>query len=264
MHDWTTSGGCVYCYVDDKSNNPSISKNGVWITADNILDTAERLRANSSIRNNRELHRIRHSGGEPTIELDFTLNIMEEIEKRGLEKLYLQIDTNLSTGKFIRQMILEKEYPEDILGQLSAHGVTVYAAFKGTSDENIQYNTQAKLTVDDQLDSFELLLDSGLEVFPCIYNPDYRALPNFLDKLKNISEPSVKRLRVEPINWSYGPTACRMEELAKLNKIAPEKELENYRKIEEENFEKSEVIMRGYLDKFGLKYKEFDRTKIEL
>lgn len=174
LHDWTESGGCVYCYVDDDSNNATKADTGVWLGAKNILDTAEYLRKDSSERKGRELHRIRHSGGETTTELDFNLQMLKEIEKRGINEMYSQFDTNLSGGKFIKKMTKEKKYDKDLLTQLASYGSFVYAAFKGTTDENIQENTQAKMTVKDQIYSFGQLVDAGLEVYPCIYNPEDR------------------------------------------------------------------------------------------
>ncbi|MFH0868723.1 MAG: hypothetical protein V1839_00690 [archaeon] len=91
LHDWTETGGCTYCYVDDVSNNPSNKKNAVWLGIENIINTAEKLREDASVRKGRELHRIRHSGGETTTELDFTLELQKEIEKRDLEKLFVQL-----------------------------------------------------------------------------------------------------------------------------------------------------------------------------
>lgn len=262
LHDWTETGGCTYCYVDAVSNSPTL-ENSVWLTVRNILDTAEELKYNPAIRDNRELHRIRHSGGETTTELDFTLELLYGIEKRGLETILVQFDTNLSTGKFIDEMMAKNEYQRDLLQQIASFGnkIFVYGAFKGTTDENIMFNTQAKLTVDDQIYSFGKLVDAGLDVYPCIYNPDWNALPNFLDKLDENFNNASTRLRIEGLKWEYGPAQCRLKEMAKQENVDFEKMLNKYKLLEEENYNKSEEIMRERLDAINLTYKEFDRTR---
>jgi len=261
LHDWTETGGCVYCYVDADSNNPIAFGNSVWLTVDDILDTAEALREDASIRSGKELHRIRHSGGETTTELDFTLEIAKGIEERGLEKLYLQFDTNLSTGKFIEKMIARGVYQGDILRQLAGYDVFVYAAFKGTSNQNIRNNTQAKLTVDDQIYSFGKLIDAGLDVYPCIYNPDWQHLGEFVDKLDENFTNASTRLRVEGLKWEYGPTICRLRAIADSRNMSLEEITEEYKRNEEENYNKGEELMRTHLQKSGLAYKEIDRTQ---
>lgn len=265
LHDWTAEGGCTYCYVEDTSNDPTNTQHSVWLGADNILDTVERLRQDSTTRGNLDMHRIRHSGGEPTVELDLTLDIMKGIEQRGLDNLYSQFDTNLSTGKFIDQMIKEGKYPKDILEQLAAYGVCVYAAFKGSSNENIEHNTQASLTVDDQIETLGRLVDAGLEVYPCIYNPDWKTFPGFLDKLESNFKDASKMLRVEAITWRYKATQKRIECMAAMNGVTAEEMLQQYEEEEKENYDKCEEIMQFRLmNQYALPYKRFDRTQFKI
>ncbi|MFH0868724.1 MAG: hypothetical protein V1839_00695 [archaeon] len=161
-------------------------------------------------------------------------------------------------------MIAKKKYPKDILEQLADYRTCVYAAFKGTSDENIRENTQANLTVDNQIYAFGKLVDAGLKVFPCVYNPDWKTLPEFLDRLDRNFVHASKLLRVEPLDWKYGPTRNRIKCMAQEGGIPPEQLLSKYISGEEENFNVSEKIMYFYLKKMGLPYKQFDRTKYSI
>ncbi|MDD5417011.1 MAG: radical SAM protein [Candidatus Aenigmarchaeota archaeon] len=267
LHDWTDEGGCTYCFVDAQSNNPTSPGNQVWLRPEYVIKTALELRGEkAAVRKGREVHRIRHSGGEPTTELDFTLGMVRQIEKDRIEDLYVTFDTNLSTGEFVDEMINAGIYERDILEQLAAHKVCVYAAFKGCSDVNIQRNTQARLTVDDQLYMFEKLVNSGLDVYPCIYNPEGSSFYAFLDKLNDNVVNATKRLRVEPIKWDYGPTKCRLQAIANSEGVTFE-EIENrYREEEARNYKRSENIMKLYFEIHfpGVEYKQFDRTQVRI
>jgi len=262
MHDWTSSGGCTYCYVDANSNTPTTPNWGIWLGVENMLQTVKELREDPSIRGGLELHRIRVSGGCPTTALDFVRELAETIETEGIEELYVQFDTNLSTAKFIKGMVKEKKYDKDILSSLGGLGVCSYVAFKGTTRENIIHNTQADVSVEDQLEALGMLVDNDIQVLPCIYNPDYKTFPDFIDKLNENFDNASKLLRVEAIKWDYEPTKARIKCIADAIHVPVEYLFSAYKTEESLNYQKCEEFMLHYIgNKYGLPYKQFDRTQ---
>jgi hypothetical protein len=93
FHDGSSSGGCHFCFVDDKSNN-GCPEDGIYLSVDNIANTFERYRKEKG------LLTIRTSGGEPTLVLDHILALYQELAKRNLPIL-AQFDSNLSTASLI-------------------------------------------------------------------------------------------------------------------------------------------------------------------
>ncbi|MFQ6010122.1 MAG: hypothetical protein ACE5J7_03335 [Candidatus Aenigmatarchaeota archaeon] len=265
LHDFGPGGGCIFCYVDAESNCPYTPNRGVWLGVENILTTVKELRDDPTIRAGLELHRVRLSGGEPTVMLDFALELAETIEKEKIDQLHVWFDTNLSAKTFIDNMIKENKYPKDILQQLASHDVCVYAAFKGTTDKNIIHNAQAELSTNEQMEALGQLVDARLEAYPCIYNPDYKSFPDFIDKLNENFTNASKILRIEGINWTYEPTKLRIRKIAEAINV-PEEYLYNaYVQEEALNYNKCEEFMLHYVgDKYGLPYKEFDRTQFKV
>jgi len=258
FHDGSPGGGCRYCFVDNELNNPD-KQNSSYLSAQNVVNTFE------SARDKLNLHHIRISGGEPTIVLDHILDVLKEMDKRGLSHEGVQFDCNLSTGRLIEHFIDKDVFEKHILEKIAEYDPKVLVAFKGTDDKNIQYNTQTKLTLDDQIYTLNLLSDAGLDCYPSLYNPNRFTLDYFAEKLLDTFEESIlNKIHLYPLSV-YGPTKKRLEHIAFNNQIDPEKYISICRERWNHNYivgveEWSKIVKK----RTGIKYKEIERPGIEI
>ena len=259
-HNGDEVGGCVYCFVDNKSNSGDRT-DGVYLGVKNIVDTLKIMYEKRGTRV------IRTSGGEPTLVLDHLLQLYRYMRKRGINPILAQFDTNLSTGRLIEKFEKAGIYEKHILEKIAEFDPKVLVAFKGTSDASIKQNVQADCDVETQIYSLRKLVKAGIDVYPYIYNPDPNTLESFVDKLMENFENILLRLQIMPLKL-YTPTKQRISLLAKEKGIEPEKLLADYQTEWKSNHEKSlELLDKKYQECAGVHIGEVPRPytrKIEL
>lgn len=256
-HDGNKSGGCVYCFVDNKSNSGE-PEDGTYLSVKNIVDSFQ------SISKKIGTKVIRTSGGEPTLVLDHILSLYEEMERRGIDPILAQFDTNLSTGKLIEYFEEEGVYEKNILEKIAYYDPKVLVAFKGTSDESISQNVQAGCTVDDQTYSLTKLVKAGLDVYPYIYNPDPKTLESFINRLEGRFENMLPKIHIGQLKV-YTPTRERVALIAQDMGRKPKDLLSLYGAEWNSNYEKSCEIMNSLcLQRLGVRYKEIERPFVKI
>ncbi|MBW3023095.1 hypothetical protein KY308_03250 [Candidatus Woesearchaeota archaeon] len=267
FHDGSSTGGCWYCFVDDKSNDGLPAGKallGVEDAVNSALDAKEKIKKfyRSECRN-MDLKVIRTSGGEPTIVLDWILELWREISERGLDFVG-QIDTNLSTGEVVDFFERRGTYEQNILERLAEHPVKVLAAIKGISRINLQANVQSATTMEAQKYSLTKLIKSGIDVYPTAYNPDPENLEAYLKEMDDLVSCFSLRLHIGPLKV-YGPTKKRLEAEARHKGIDPAVFIERTRKEWDENYKRSCEILDGYLrGKWEVGYRDITRAEIPL
>jgi len=258
FHDGLSTGGCMYCFVDDESNNGIVGRGKAFLGVKDIVDSF--LHASNKINEayeeiGRELHIkvVRASGGEPTIVLDWIEQMWKELKERVPDAVG-QLDSNLSTGRVVDKFEKDGIYEEGILKRLAKYPIKVLTAIKGVSDENIRENVQAHFSLDDQIYSLEKFVESGLDIFPHVYNPDPKELNAYLRNMdKRIQNFSLK-LHIGSLHDRYGPTRKRLGD-----------KIENYSAKWKENYEKScELLNKYLLENYGTGYKETVRSDVKL
>ncbi len=256
FHNGTKIGGCIQCFVDDKSNVPCV-KRGAWLSAQNVVDTFEAVKKSQGIRV------LRTSGGEPTLALDHILHLYEELVKRGHQVLH-QFDTNLSTARLIRDFEINGVYPPYILEKLAEYDPGVLVSIKGTTDQNLQENTQSKMTILDQIDALTMFVKAGLDIYPSIYNPDPEHLEEYMERMDGIFENFLLKSRVF-MTKVYSPMKERIANIAEKEEIDPEALLGTYVMKWITNYQRAcEILDQMLLERYGFGYKFYERPGIKI
>jgi len=123
--------GCNYCYVPPEINAAD-PKLGKFFSAKEILEYFFLAKSKTK----EPMNIVRISGGEPTIIPEIILDIYSEIEK--IKGIYLWIDTNLSTTKYLEKL------ESDLKDIMKKRNVGVVGCFKGVSKEDFALLTGVK------------------------------------------------------------------------------------------------------------------------
>jgi hypothetical protein len=266
FHDGSSLGGCWYCFVDDASNNGLVGKGKTFLSATDTIDSM--LSARQKVKqiyqtNSPHLKVLRTSGGEPTIVLDWILNLWREVEKRNLDFVG-QIDSNLSTGMLVENFEREGIYEKNILEKLAKYPIKVLTALKGSDVANLESNVQSTQTLDSQRASLKKFLRAGFDIYPQLYNPNPQSLEKFLVDLDSEVENLSLRIHIGPLKV-YGPTKARLALEATRLGIDSEEFLKLKQSEWDGNYQNGCEVLDGYLrKKFSVGYKETTRSDVKL
>jgi len=269
FHDGTETGGCWYCFVDDKSNDGRIAKGKTWIFAKDIVKSMLAARkkvkkqyAEQGIDLNMKVLRI--SGGEPTTVLDYVLDVWRYIGRKGLD-IVGQLDSNLSTGSLVDRFAYEGIYEPHILEKLAEYPIKVLTAIKGVSDENIQSNVQSTATLEEQIYSLKKFVRAGFDIYPQMYNPQPTSLHHYLALLDSEIENFALKVHIGPLKGFYGPTRQRLSFEAKRQGVEPEAFMKSKQDEWDNNYNDGMAVMDDYLQKhYGVGYKDTVRSDVQL
>ncbi len=268
FHDGSASGGCWYCFVDDASNNgyPSIGKAtlGIDETINSMLAARDRIKQQyAEAGHDLSLKVLRTSGGEPTIVLDWILNLWRRIAERGCDFVG-QIDSNLSTAQLIERFEQKGIYEPNTLEKLAEFPIKILTAIKGVDEHNLQENVQSTATMGGQTSSILKFIRAGFDIYPQMYNPDPSTLKSYLGKMDSVIENFSLRIHISPLKV-YGPTRKRLELKAKRQGTDFEVALRTTTQTWKDNYERGCAIMQDYLEQtYGVGYKETTRSDVKL
>jgi uncharacterized Fe-S cluster-containing radical SAM superfamily protein len=268
FHDGSCSGGCWYCFVDDQSNDGISGRGktllGIDETIDSMLAAREKVRRQySDAGYEMDLRVLRTSGGEPTIALDWILNLWREIGNRGLDFVG-HLDSNLSTARVVEDFERRGIYEENILEKLAEHPVKVLTALKGVDEENLQDNVQSETTLEDQKHSLIKFVNAGFEIFPMLYNPNPATLRAYLERMDSSIENFSLRIHISPIKV-YGPTIQRLSLGAQRQSVDPQVFIEQQKRMWDSNYREGCEILDSYLRvRYGVGYKETTRADVKI
>lgn len=247
FHDGTSKGGCLFCFVDDDSNNGK-PENGVYLSVENIVNTFEKYRKE------RGIVTIRTSGGEPTLVLDHILGLYREMSNRGIPIL-AQFDSNLSTAGLIEYFEEHGIFPQHVLEKIAEYDPKVLVGFKGTDNKSLAESVMADLTVEEQIRGLTKFVKAGIDVYPYLYNANPETLVDFIDQMQEKFDNILPKIHLARLNI-YPIVNKRIEGI---------KTIEEYRNMLDENYEKSKEIMDNLMrERVGVGYKQIERPGIEL
>lgn len=197
--DWR----CWYCFVPFNllGANPAHSD---WVNPEDLLDWYEEDGPRAQM--------IDLTGGQPDLTPEWTLWIIEELERRALdESTFVWVDDNLSSDYFWRY--LSRSQIEQIAAY--PHYARV-GCFKGFDSQSFSFNTSAPAEFfDRQFEIFTRHLTEGIECFAYVTltTPDEdsiaREMPKFLDRLQRIAENlPLRTVPLEILEW--GPVEERL------------------------------------------------------
>ena len=270
FHDGTETGGCWYCYVDDKSNDGRIAKGKTWLGVEDLVNSMLAARKEKKEQYAKEgfdmdMKVLRISGGEPTLVLDYMYDVWKYIEKKGGLNIVGQADTNCSTGSIVDNFEYKKIYPSHILERLGEYPIKWLTAIKGVDDENIQSNVQSTATLKEQIYSLKRFIRAGLDIYPEMYNPQPASLPHYLALMDSQIENFALKIHIGSLQGFFGPTKLRLSLEAKRLGIDPE----SFKKMKQEewdnNYNDGIAVLNDYLQKhYGVGYKEVVRPDVDL
>jgi len=206
---------CNFCYVP-KGQKTADTKYGKYFSAKEIIEIFSEARKESE----EPLNVIRISGGEPIIVPEIILDVYRELEKMDLKEVYIWIDTNISTSKY-----LEKS-ESDLKDVMKKKNIGVVGCFKGVCREDFSMITCAKPEFyEKQFETAKLFLDWKTDFY--IYLPALVYEDNIENKIKEFIEriQTLNKnlpLRVEVIQIvEYAAAAVNIAEKAKEGRPLP-------------------------------------------
>lgn len=246
---------CPWCYVDDRNRDGQETGGAAWFSMNEIMDMFE------AEQKKQPLHIFRPSGGEPTLAPEQWLEALQKIEVRKL-KAYIQADTNLMTGAFIRYLSETELVDYFLLDKISDYdNFGLLCSFKGTDTESFLKATgmPAKYAFleEHRFETFAEYVRVGIDAYPFIYDPNPYTLESFMEKGARMFGDGFY-LKTWPLPLKlYGPEKERLAK-EKIDTIEYQKKLT-------ENFIRSEEIMQNIIwQKFGVNYKAIPRAGIRL
>jgi len=185
--------GCNYCYVPLEINlaNPNL---GRYFSPKEIIDSFLLIREKSET----PINVLRISGGEPTtIVPEIIIDIYAVLEKKDKNDVYLWIDTNLSTTRFLEKV------ENDLKDVMQKRNVGIVGCFKGVSKEDFSLITGvAPQFYKNQFETAKMFLDFGADFY--VYLPALvyennieQKIEIFVERLKNLNKNLPLRLRAE-------------------------------------------------------------------
>jgi len=250
---------CPWCYVDEVNKNGLPGDSSCFLSIPECVDNFEEEREKRKVNGGYELNRMRPSGGEATIVIEQWLELLQELERRNLDKeIYVQTDSNLTTGHFIEDLENKGEIEKNLLYKVAEYkNLGMLASFKGTDEKNFMDNTRANgKLINESVYSFRKYVKAGIDAYPFFYNPNPDTLESFLERLaKDFGEEVFFKSRVFPLRI-YDPLKLRFES---------EEKAKAYIHQLNQNFSRSEEKMREIMQrKFGVEYKKDLRVGIKL
>lgn len=248
---------CPWCYVDDINKNGKEGNNARFFSMEEIIDVFE------DERGKQELNMIRPSGGEPTLAIEQWQECLFELDERDLENdVYVQGDTNLTTGHFIEHLEETEQIGKRVLEKVGEYdNFGLLCSFKGTDVESFLEATGMPKSYafleEERWYTFSKLLNAKIDAYPFIYDPNPDTLESFMKTgARNYGDGFY--LKTWLINLKlYGPEKERLEKIGVSS--------EEYQKQLGENFSRSEEIMQNLIwEKFKLNYKAIPRAGIKL
>ena len=245
---------CPWCYVDDGNKNGKVDGSSRFFSISEIVDAYERERSSAP-------HCLRASGGEPTLAVEQWPALLGELERRSLSStVFVQGDTNLTTGSWIARLIERGELDNAVLYKVAEHpNFGLLCSFKGTDRESFCAATGIPRPElhDEQFNSLALFVEAGIECYPFIYDPNPDTLESFMERgARAFGEGFWLKSWIFRLKL-YSPERARL----KASGIDPD----SYQARLDENFARSEDIMRELIwKKYGLDYKAVPRTGIAL
>lgn len=268
FHDGSSSGGCWYCFVDDKSNDGKTRVGKVYLgidkTIDSMLSAKERIIEQYKQQGyEMDLRVLRTSGGEPTIVLDWILDLWREVGERGLDFVG-QLDSNLSTGSLVDYFESEGVFEEFILEKLAEYPIKVLTALKGVDNENLLSNVQSETNIEEQLYSLTRFVNAGFDIFPQMYNPDPKRLKEYLTKMDDEIENFSLKIHIGPLKL-YGPNAQRLVLEAQRRDVNKDIFISDKLFFWKKNYEQGCEVLDKYLrETHGVGYKDMTRSDVKL
>ena len=267
---------CPWCYVDDISKNGKPGQGSRFFNIPEIVDIFEEERKKAK-NTNRPLNRIRPSGGEPTIAVEQWLYVLQELEKRGLDKeVYVQGDTNITTGHFIELLEENGEIKRGLLKEVGKYkNFGLLCSFKGTDENNYHESTDIPLKecdgfLEENIYTFKKLVKAGIDSYPFFYNPNPDTLESFLDRFaKEVGDKNVIRRSWVFLLKPYGPEKARLRMRAIREGIRDEGDIKKYiedfcQKLETNFLKAKEVMQKIYKREFNENYQEHMRPGIKI
>lgn len=155
------------------------------------------------------------SGGQPELVPEWTLWMIEEIERNGLRgQVYLWSDDNLSCDYFWRYLSAAQQ---EMVATYPGYGRV--ACFKGFDEESFAFNTRAEKTwFSRQFELMQRLVRSGMDVYAYVTLTAptsagiAEGIPRFIDRLQEIDENLP--LRTVPLEiQKFTPVLVRLDSI---------------------------------------------------
>jgi len=206
---------CNFCYVPSEVNAAN-STFGKFFSPKEIIDYFLKARKKST----EPINVLRLTGGEITIIPEVIVDVYSELERRGLDEVYVWNDTNLSTTKYIEN--IESEL-KDIMKR---NNVGVVGCFKGTTKEDFSELTGAdEKFYENQFETAKLIMGWKTDFYSylpaLVYENNIEIKTNeFFERLRELNKNLPLRVEMLVIK-EYPGALMNMREKAKQGRPMP-------------------------------------------
>ena len=206
---------CNFCYIPKELNSANL-KYGKYFSAKEIIENFSKARKAS----NEPLNVIRLTGGEVIIVPEIILEIYNEIEKNDLNEIYIWIDTNLSTKKYLENI------ESDLKSIIKEKNVGVIGCFKGVCKKDFSIITGCEPnSYENQFETAKLFLDWKADFYTylpaLVYENNIEGkIKSFIEKLRLLNKNLPLRIEVDMI-IEYASAIINMTEKSKQGRSLP-------------------------------------------
>jgi len=206
---------CNFCYIPRELNSAS-TKYGKYFSAKEIIEIFLEARKVSS----EPLNVIRLTGGEIIIVPEIIKDIYEELESMGLNEIYVWIDTNLSTTRYL------EDVENDLKPIFKKRNVGIIGCFKGVYKEDFSIITGCEQRFyENQFETAKLFLNWKADFYSylpaLVYeNNIEEKIKNFIEKLRSLNKNLPLRIEVDMI-IEYSSAIINLTEKSKEGRPLP-------------------------------------------
>jgi uncharacterized Fe-S cluster-containing radical SAM superfamily protein len=212
---------CWHCYVGDDAKNPrKMLTNGLitYATPSELVDAfLDQKKANESESGGKiaiPTNVIRVTGGEPFLEPDLILGILNDLKRRGISKeIFVWTETNLSP--FIREASGEPLIKSWVnLDELASfNNLAIHPCLHGIDPSSYQSITGCDpYYFEGILDGLKTLIDYKFDIYPTFgsnVSPPHK-IPYIFKRLKEIHKNLPRRFALIDYELHYPPTRKRI------------------------------------------------------
>lgn len=204
---------CNFCFVDYFNNNGQVSHGAKFFSVEEIVEVFVKKREELK-KQGKTVNVLRASGGEPSLVPEQWLALLQEIDKRSLSnEVYVQSDTNLTTGRVLDALMEKGEIDKHILEKIAEYdNFGLLSCFKGTDPEGFSEMTRCGPEFfEDTFYSLKKLTDAGIAVYPHVINPNPNTLEALMKRLELMYGPEAYPLMHVFNIGAYGPVKQRLK-----------------------------------------------------
>lgn len=165
---------CSYCYVPYQINQNKHKCKGVLFSAEQIVDSFLKIRKNNTV----PLNVLRISGGNPTIVPEIIIEVVNIINQKKINDVYVWVDSNLSNSYYMKLL------GQSFIDAISSPNIGIVGCFKGICASDFEKLTGCSaIDYEEQFETARFFLSTGCDFY--VYLPTLTFLDDFEREMRS-------------------------------------------------------------------------------